>query len=74
MAAAVAMTRLNLGDLGAHNAQLVLHRCSQPSQKAQYGHGPWGAQLSSPVLTTPSSRFLLVFNIYHLTTLRRHTL
>src|SRR5260221_12079291 len=31
--------------------QLVPHRCSQPRRPSQGGHGPWGAQVCSLVLT-----------------------
>src|SRR5712691_7446232 len=31
--------------------RLVPHRCSQPRRPSQGGHGPWGAQVHSPVLT-----------------------
>ncbi len=32
--------------------RLAPHRCSQPRRQSQGGHGPWGAQVRSPVLTT----------------------
>src|SRR5882672_9965939 len=31
---------------------LAPHLCSQPRRQSQGGHGPWGAQVRSPVLTT----------------------
>src|SRR5260221_7556029 len=36
----------------SHMHQLAPHRCSQPRRQSQGGHGPWGAQVRSPVLTT----------------------
>src|SRR5260221_434147 len=32
--------------------RLAPHWCSQPCRQSQGGHGPWGAQVRSPVLTT----------------------
>src|SRR5712691_1209757 len=32
--------------------RLAPHQCSQPRWQSQGGHGPWGAHVRSPVLTT----------------------